>query len=323
MAVLEPSTTTLDYLLRYDLAPAEIDAATRELFDRFAASISAAKLAGKKRICIAITAFDPLAPLARTVEGLGMARVADNLPPEIMQVEFGPYEDRSLFFLGIDLNAEIVAASMRIITGTTGVGPLVKSVRDALRHPAYNKVDSDDIDLRSDLADVIDLRSREVGAIGSGATVTGSWHRRYIEDFHGMAPGKVVFDIATVSSVRRSLDAAAWTAVLVAASIRASRLVQADYAVTFVTNKMLQTLRRSLHAPWTDLAAKPAVAYFPDDAFLSQPAFANFKIYEEELQQAFALLEAGEKTGKGAMFERVSRLAISPNADCQFHIRNF
>lgn len=309
--------------LRYDLDSNEIDRATAELFDRFASSISAAKLAGHRRMCISVTSFDNASALARTVEQIGLERLADNLPPSAMQAEYSAYEDRSLFFLGIDLKKEKVCASMRIITGETGAGPMVKTMSDTISHSNYPELHdhSSIIDLR-DQHDIIDLRSRDCETSENSSDETNPSGRQFVEDFHGMEPGKAIFDIATVSSIGRSSDAAAWTIMLVAAALRASRIVQADDAVTFVTTEMLGTLQRSLEAPWIDLADRPAVQYMENDSFLSQPAYADFGQYWVELQTAFDLLAVGESSGKGSFFDRVAKLAISSEKSCQFDLQN-
>ncbi|RZU54346.1 hypothetical protein EV385_6297 [Krasilnikovia cinnamomea] len=109
--------------VRYDLDTAEVR--------RRVTAYLAAHPGQTSRFISAVVANDhPLANVGRTVERLIFEEAFGN-DTAVMLAEYGPYEDRSLFFVIIDCKDGVPAGAGRIVEGT-GIG--LKTVDDAPAH---------------------------------------------------------------------------------------------------------------------------------------------------------------------------------------------
>lgn len=306
----------------YNLDPASVSELLALLKLRFSPEIDNARAHGKGTLCIVVDGLDALSNLGRTVEQVGFQRLADNLPADEMHRQYGDYENRSLFFLGYDIEKEDVVASMRIVTGIVGIGPVVKTIHDTLRHEEYLKapLGGEVLDLRDQLGMSADgdLQDAEVGALGSSGLRTGPNTRRWIESFHGMENGRLIFDIATVVRRESGSGSRIWTTMMVAGALRAAKRSNARYGVTFVTQEVMTMMRKLTATPWIDLAGRTAVPYLDGDDFLSQPAFIDFDRYRSELAAGYHLLSAGSPSGHGRAFDQLAMLTYSPDEDASF-----
>ncbi|WP_250005486.1 hypothetical protein [Actinoplanes sp. M2I2] len=109
--------------VRYDLTPGQIAAAVAGFL----------RSTGRRpgRFVLAVVATDhPLADVARTVECAVFDDAFGNTP-EVMAAEYGPYEDRSRFFLVIDRRTGRPAGAGRVITGPADQ---LKTIVDAPAH---------------------------------------------------------------------------------------------------------------------------------------------------------------------------------------------
>ncbi len=143
---------------RYQLDPDEFESLTLQLVRRFRSQFQKAAEDGHSSICIALEGTDPLSDICRDIERRAFATLADNLPAHTMAEEYGPYEQQSLFLLGLDTAEGLPRATLRLIIGIAGIGPPTKSVRDAVLP------DGD----REERERPIDLRDTEVKAAGLG-----------------------------------------------------------------------------------------------------------------------------------------------------------
>ena len=115
---------------RYDLTDGEIAALTEALYETNASFIEQLNAAGSRFGCIAVDGLDPLANIGRCLEQRVFDDEAGDHSVEFMDAEYGPYEDRSLFFLAIDPQQRSVVGAARGITGSVGFGPTTKTVHD-------------------------------------------------------------------------------------------------------------------------------------------------------------------------------------------------
>ena len=280
------STPNLRQKTRYGLTQEEFASLTKQLIERFDTFIQRARHTEQTSLCVALDGADPLADICRHIEWRGFARLADNLPTETMQAEYGPYDDDSLFLLGIDLRHLQPVATLRIIVGISGVGPPTKSLRDAVLHSDYKHL-STNVDLTNPTDQMSELPLQTVGAIASGNLPSVAHDRRSLEIAHGMEPGELILDIGTLarlSEVPTKEAGMIWTPLLVAGCLRIAELLGAKHAVTFVTSDLLRLFKRLCGATWRDLGSFGEVVYVPGDDFMSQPSYMAVHEFRDNLR---------------------------------------
>lgn len=265
-------------------------------------------------ICVAVDGADPIANLGRALEQRIFDAEAGDHSPEVMHAEYGPYEDRSIFFLAIDLATASVVGVLRCITGTAGFGQPVKSIRDAVR-------------IRNYADDFIDLTegsiSLDAGLLGRNAYANDALlSRGFVERYHGMRAGEGIFDVATLAvdtASRRSQMPVAH--LLIAGCIRGMSVLAMRHTTTFVRSDLLGYLRETLNLPWSDLAGLGETQYVDGDPFLSQPAYLDFGALERMLSQARVDRSLGRPQKHNPEFERFVELVGSHDFDEVFLIR--
>ena len=297
----------------YELTADEVADLTTELEVRYANPIAIASAQLERRVCIAVDGHDPLSDIGRQLEQRIFNDEAGDHRPTVMQSEYGPYEDRSLFFLVYDTKARAVTGVLRAVTGTAGFGPPVKSIRDSLHLEGYQ-------------AEFIDLTdadhgysNREVGIIGEHANGSLMLDRKFVESYHGMRSGEGIFDIATIAvekSARRQSMATAHF--LIAAAYRATDVLRIHHAVTFVRSDLLQYLREGLDMRWRDLAGLGATQYVDGDPFLSQPAYVSFHDFRRVGEANRHDVLTGRPLKMGPSYASFLEFATSPEVDHLF-----
>lgn len=300
---------------RYDLTADQVEEFTSRLVGRHRAAIDLAIADGRRLVSIALEPFDELAALARTVEQQGLSRLADGHSPSEMRHQYGPFEDQSLFFVALNTTSLEAVAAMRVVVGSAGVGPLVKSIDDTLRHPEFIGQTHPTPNATSNIVDL-----REHTAADSGQLLLS--HRRgrhVVEDRHGMKPGRLILDIATVVNIRAGLgSASSWSIVSTAAVLRCARELDADYCVSFVVTDVMDALIRLLRMPWVALAGDQPVRYLESDPFLSQPAFFELKAFDSDVRAEYDRHVAGEPASFGSAFRRLAILSYDADAEATF-----
>ena len=269
---------------QYRLGPQDVVELTSQLLNRFDPLIERAVAAGHSSLCVAIDGIDPLSNLGRDIEQRAFETLANNLPPEVMSEEYGPYEDRSLFLIGIDLEKREARATLRLISGNSGIGPPTKSVRDAVLHVGYAQ---QEIDLTDEAAS----KRRERVATGGTFTHCEGPHlrisRNQLEQFHHIPLGALIFDVASLArqpGIPAKEAGVVWTPLLIAGFLRLATTFEVEHAVTFITVDLLKALQRLCAGTWVNLGDTNAVHYVPGDAFPSQPSYLDIEGFRRNLR---------------------------------------
>ena len=285
------STNTNTYP-QYQLTDAEVARRTQELLVRFGPFVQAACENNHRAVCVAVDGTDPLSDLARNIECRAFETLADNLPAEVMRDEYAPYEDRSIFLIGIDLSESRVVATARLIVGTGGLGPPVKAIRDIVEHPEYRSLSECSNHASSEFS-TVDRWLLSSGTIGSICRPNGLMTRRSLEDAAGILSGATSLDVSSLARVRDlgARDAGVtWTPLLAGAIFRLCTHLGIGAIVAFLTSDLLNAIRQLCGAPWHDLGGLKPVHYVPGDTFTSQPAFLDIAEFSETLDSRMKLV---------------------------------
>jgi len=292
-----PNSSLVVDLPTFGYSPSEEQRASliADIQVRFAAEIALAVRKGEPFLCLGLDSRDPLSDLCRWLERTVFDADAGGYTEDVMQSEWSSYEDQCFFFLAYDIEGQDVAGSVRIITGTVGFGPVVKTVHDCLHMDAYAHF--------STRANTIDLTDRnvsfhpETGVVGSHRN-SGSTRldRSFIESYHGMKPGEIIFDMATLvvrQPYRGEKSALHVAQLLYAGTWRAALRLGAHHGLAFVRVDLLSVWRDLLGMPWDDLAALGCSQYFETDPYLSQPVYINYTDLQRLVSRALHTQQAG------------------------------
>lgn len=272
----------------YYLSAAERNDLHETLAQRYGSFLANVRNSGSPYGCIAVDGLDPLADLGRTLEQTVFDAEAG---AEDMEPAYGDYEDRSIFFLGVDATTGEALGCLRVITGTAGFGPPVKTMRDVLSRSSYRE--SFEMSASDDV--VIDLRDNastevptDLGRLG------GHWHgdslrldRSLLEAYHAMQPGDAIFDMATIVIPKhiRAREAMRLSLVIYGGSWRGAQMLNVKHAVTFIRDNLLEDFRQVLGMGWEDLAGLGKTQYVEGDPYLSQPAYAHLEGFLHMLER--------------------------------------
>lgn len=300
----------------YVMSPTERDELAALLDRRYGADLARCRQLGHKGLVIAVQGTDPLAKLGRALEQRVFDAKAGNHSPEVMVQEYGEYEPQSSFFLAVDSSTGEITAVLRLLIGVSGIGTPVKTIRDTLRRASYRE---------SFEAEVIDITdnsvSLEAGVVGYSSSAGARLNRSTVETFHGMAPGELVADIATVavSPDCRGADAGLlWVPLLVAAAFRAMAALRLKHAVTFVQEDFLRAMREHYQVAWVDLCGLGPTQYVPGDPYLSQPVYLDVASTWRNAAASSIDREIKRPGKNNRLYDRLTKLMVLPSDDGRF-----
>lgn len=283
---------------------------------RYDPDLSRCRELGHRGMVIAVQGSDPLAKLGRVLEQRVFDAKARNHSPDVMVEEFGEYEHNSMFFLAVNPKTGDINAVLRLLVGLNGIGMPVKSIRDTLRNEAYqDSFEAGTIDLTEN---TISLEAGVIGRSRSGAT---RLDRVTLETFHGMEPGEITVDIATVavSPHCRGTDAGLlWVPLLVAAAFRAMAKVRLRHAVTFVQQDFLTSMREHYGLDWVDLGGLGPTRYVEGDLYLSQPVYLDVASMWRKAQASEIGRTINRSGKKNRVYDRLTKLMMLPDSDSRF-----
>ncbi|MBT8208569.1 MAG: hypothetical protein HKN94_03930 [Acidimicrobiales bacterium] len=313
------STTLLGGTSAYSLTTADMERSVRQLVGRHEKQIGQARDRGLRTVVVSIDGSDPLSDVGRTIEQavFDADYGGHRNSPELMSKEFGPYEDRSVFFVAIDLDKEVAVGTLRGVVSWAGIGPMCKTMRDCLSIEHYGREFSDVIDLRDEVPNPL----AHIGLLGQLSTTSPGISRQFLEQFHAMEIGDLIFDMATVvvpKEHRSPIDIQQIGELLYAASYRAAVKIEAQHGVTFIHEGLLGHFRSTLGMPWEDLGGLGSTQYIESDPFLSQPAYLSLNRFARTIsrEQYRQVLNRPQKYGE--RHEPFINLLASPTMEDQF-----
>ena len=304
---------------RYRLSDSERQTLEVELADRYKDFFDSVRASGSPFACLAVDGLDPLADLGRHLEQTVFDEEAGSEPMDIVYAE---YENRSIFFLGVDVARRSVSGCLRVVTGTARMGPMVKTLSDVLSRASYTDLgvphDPSEIDLRDRIEIDPERTTGRLGRHWGGNELR--LDRTFVESFHAMEPGEPIFDMATVVIPRsiRQTDAKRLSLLIYSGSWRGARLLNAKHAVTFIRDDLLTEFRQTLGMAWEDLGGLGKTQYVEGDPYLSQPAYAHLDAFHHMLEREYYNRLIGREPKLGPPFASFVQLMQSPACDDLF-----
>lgn len=227
-------------------------------------------------IVVAITAEDPLSNLARALEHERFNQVGIYSGGDLHD-EFDSWEPASHFLVAIDTETVRPVGSLRGIVTVAGIGQPAKTVHDALVASAFQHTVRYDLDGN----EVIDLRDHDkpthqqlAGTVGvSCRSAGGSFDRTFIEDYHQMRPGDVIYDVAMVCNDHESGHLAAAGPMLYSAASRMVEKINAKHCVAVLRTDVQRMLVNVMKMPFEPLAGLGCFRHCDGDDFDSRPLY--------------------------------------------------
>ncbi len=261
----------LEHVGRYDLSASEVERLTAELATAHDAQLAKAKDDGHEHVIIAVDGRLPAADIGRDMEQTVFDADLGDHSLEMMRDEYGGYEDRSIFLLAYYIDSGTIVGSARLITGTAGFGPMVKTTRDVVHLARNGRYETDVIDLR----DQPDELGIELGLVGRDPSKSSGLSRLEIERHHKMKPGDGILDVAciVIPPEHRGRQQIHVSAALFAGMWRVATALNMVHWVAMMQVSVFGMLVAGLGLDFRPLCGLDPIEYVEGDPELSQAGY--------------------------------------------------